>query len=428
MKILLVNPPSKFLIDDNVFPTLGLLYLSSYLKQAGYSDISLLDLNGKHAIPPKIDADIVGFYSNTPQFPETVSLVKKLRSINKAKHPLYVIGGPHVSGKPEDAFEDFDTIVVGEGELAILDIVRKKDAKGDISNEKIVRRDYVKDINIFPFPDRDIIDIKSYRYFLNGKLTTTVVTSRGCPFNCNFCANNAWGKTLRMRSPQNVFEEIRILKEKYGYESFMFFDDTMTINRKRMTEICDLLKDLNIIYRCFIRSDTVDRYLLEKMRSSGCVEVGIGIESGSQRILDIVRKGETVEDNMKAILLCHELGIRVKGLFIIGLPGENEETVKETIEFLEKANLYDVDITIYSPYPGSGIYKNKEAFDIDFKDDYEHAWFKGRPGDYLTTVSTKALSSADVLRFRDEIEKRFKNPQLIKVNHGRKYEISQHKE
>lgn len=414
MKILFVNPSSNFLINEKVFPSLGLLYLSAYLKERGYRDISLIDLNNEKPLPDTIDADIVGFYSNTPQFPAVMKLVKNIKQINRALDPIYVIGGPHISGRPEDAHGEFDVTVMGEGEAAVLDIVRRKEAAQ--RQEKIVKYEYEKDIDSFPFPDRDIIDIKSYKYYLDGHLTTTVISSRGCPFGCNFCANNAWGKTLRMRSPQNVFDEVSSLKKRYGYRAFMFFDDTMTVNKKRMKEICRLLKPLDIIYRCFIRSDTVDAEVLLFMRESGCVEVGVGIESGSQRILDIVNKGETVKKNMDAIKLCHSVGIRVKGFFIIGLPGENSESIRETISFLEEACLDDLDVTVYTPYPGSLIYKNKTNFDIDFTDDYEHAWFKGRPGNYVTKVSTQAFKSDDIIKLRNSIEKRFKKPSPVKIS------------
>jgi len=339
-----------------------------------------------------------------------VKLAAEIRRRNLAKDPLYILGGPHISGKPEDALNDFDIAVIGEGEEALLEVVRKKERSK--TQDTVMRCDYIKDIDSLPFPDREIIDIKSYKYYLEEKLTTTVISSRGCPFGCNFCANNAWGKTLRMRSPRSVFLEIEMLKDKYGYSAFMFFDDTMTVDKKRMSEICSLLKALKIIYRCFIRSDTVDKEILSKMHSSGCVEVGVGIESGSQRILNIVNKGETVKKDMEAIKLCHSAGVRVKGFFIIGLPGENRESVRETIEFLEEADLDDIDVTIYTPYPGSYIYRNKEKFDIHFKDDYEHAWFKGRPGNYKSTSSTSALSSDEIVQIRDELEMRFKKRNL----------------
>ena len=413
MKILFINPNSSFLINEKVFPSLGLLYLSSYLKRHGYADISLIDMNDEKPLPDKIDADIVGLYSNTPQFPAAIKLLSQIKAKNCASEPLYVIGGPHVSGKPKDAYEDADVIVAGEGERAMLDIVRRKESSK--AQDKVMRYEYIDDINNLPLPDRDIIDIKSYKYHLNGELTTTLITSRGCPFGCNFCANNAWGKTLRMRSPENVFEEVSLLKDKYGYRSFMFFDDTMTVNKKRMKEICLLLKDLDIIYRCFMRSDTVDDEILKDMRSSGCVEVGIGCESGSPRILKTVNKGETVEKNLKAIKTCHRMGIRVKGFFIIGLPGENMESIKETMTFLDEAQLKDLDISIYTPYPGSIIYENREKFDIKFNDDYEHAWYKGKPGSYRSLVSTYGLSPEDILKLRNEMETKYKNRTLLKV-------------
>lgn len=407
MKILFVNPNSNFLINDKVFLTLGLLYLSAYIKKFGYNDVQLIDLNGDNYLPNYIEADIVGIYSNTPQFPNSIRVVNQLRKINMIKDALYIIGGPHVSASPYDAIESFDVIVQGEGENALLNVIREKEA-GRSVKEKIIRFEYEKDIDKFPFPDRDLIDIKGYRYFIDSKLTTTVITSRGCPYPCNFCANNVWEKTLRMRSPGNIFEEIQILKDKYGYESFMFFDDTMTVDRKRMEAICELLKHLKIIYRCFVRSDTVDDKILKLMRYSGCVEIGIGIESGSQRILDTVNKCQTVRENMRVIKWCKDIGIRVKGFTIIGLPGEDKYSVKETVDFLTEADLDDLDVTVYTPYAGSVIYKQREKFDIFFENDYEHAWFKGRPGNYRSLVSTSGLEAEEILAFRDEIEKRFK--------------------
>jgi radical SAM superfamily enzyme YgiQ (UPF0313 family) len=413
LKILLVNPNSQFLISEKVFPSLGLLYLSSYLKEHGYKDVRLLDMNDELPLPGNIEADIVGIYSNTPQYPTAVSLLHKIREINVIRDAVYAMGGPHVSGKPEDAAGEADVVVIGEGERALLDIVRRRES--GLPHEKIVRCEYMHDLDAIPYPDRDIIDIKSYKYYLDGRLTTTLITSRGCPFGCNFCANNAWGKSLRLASAEKVYGEVKLLRDKYGYKAFMFFDDTMTVNRRRMLDICGLLKKLDIIYRCFIRSDTVDMEVLKAMRGSGCVEVGIGLESGSPRILKIVNKGETVEKNLQAVKMCHSVGIRVKGFLIVGLPGENKESVAETMAFLDKAQLDDMDISIYTPYPGSYIYRHREDFDIKFNDDYEHAWYKGKPGEYRSLVSTSSLSSADILAIRNRIEAEYKNKDLLDV-------------
>jgi len=206
MKILFINPSSDFLVNKKVFPSLGLLYLSAYLKKHGYKGISLVDMNDGKPLPDSVNADIVGFYSNTPQFPTVIKVVKEAKKINRAENPLYVLGGPHVSGRPEDGMDEFDVVVMGEGERALLDIVRRKELSK--KQDRIVRYDYMKDIDALPFPDRGLIDMKSYKYFLDGRPATTVVSSRGCPYGCTFCSNNAWGKTLRMRSPRNVFEGV----------------------------------------------------------------------------------------------------------------------------------------------------------------------------------------------------------------------------
>src|SRR4030043_1490075 len=137
MKITFIIPNSPFLIDEKVYPALGILYLSSFLKKNGFNDIEVIDLNLENKILDEIDSRIVGFYSNTPQFPIVIKLLKEIKSINKDKNAIYIIGGPHVSGRPEDAFEDFDLIVVGEGEEAVLEIERKVET-GKEFNEKII--------------------------------------------------------------------------------------------------------------------------------------------------------------------------------------------------------------------------------------------------------------------------------------------------
>ena len=413
MRILLVNPPSKFLIDDNVFPTLGLLYLSAYLKREGFTDISLLDLNGNHEMPASIDCDVVGFYSNTPQFFGALELKERLNAINKNRSCVYVIGGPHVSGLPDEAAGHFDYVVAGEGERVFLDIV-KGAASGKRLPGKILRYPYMDDLNKIPFPDRDLIDLKSYKYFIDGEPATTLITSRGCPFGCAFCANNAWGKTLRYRSPENVIAELKEVMSRYGYRTFMFFDDTITVHRKRMEALCAGFKSLDIRYRCFVRADTVDEAILGKMKDSGCVEVGIGMESGSQRILDLVNKGQKKERNLQAAKWCKGVGLRVKGFFVVGFPGEDRGSVNETIDFIEESGVDDLDVTIFTPYPGSKIYRDKDKYDIKFDSSrHDHLWYKGKPGEYKSTVATSALGQDEIASIRDEIERRFKKTESV---------------
>ena len=403
MRVLLVNPGSKFLIDDMAFPAMGVMYLSSYLKKNGYSDITFLNISERD-LPDTMDYDVVGLYANTPQFPEAFRLSKKIKELNKNRDAVYVFGGPHVSAKPEDVSEDL--VVMGEGEQAFLEIVRRKE-RGE-KQDRISKFPYIKDLDSIPFPDRDIVNLNNYKYLIGGVPATSIITSRGCPFGCYFCSNNAWGKSVRMRSADNIYEELKVLRDVYHYGAFMFWDDTMTLNNSRMRKICDLIKSLGVLYRCNIRSDTVDLDMLKRMKDSGCVEVAIGIESGSQRILDTVNKGESVERNMEAVMNCHRAGLRVKGFMIIGLPGENRESIKETQDFLDEAELDDVDFSVYSPFPGSYIYLNADKFDLSFHDDYESSWYKGIPGKYKCLVSTSGLSSDEIVEIRDAMEKRYK--------------------
>ena len=406
MKILLINPSSRFLIEEKAFPAMGLLYLSAYLKANGYKDINFIDMNDFEKVPDNIGADIVGVYSNTPQFPEANRIIEEIKIINRKRDAIYVLGGPHISGIPRD-LPPGDIGVIGEGENALLEIVLRKE-KG-LKQELIYHHPYITDLDSIPMLDRDIINIKSYKYFINKELATSVITSRGCPFGCYFCSNNAWGKSLRKRSPENIYKELEILKYQYGYRAFMFWDDTMTVDRKRLEYLCELMKNLDIIWRCNIRSDTVDLSILRNMRNAGCVEAALGIESGSQKILNIVNKGETVEKHMRAVNYCHEAGLRIKGFFIVGLPGENLESIKETENFLDEAKLDDADFSVYSPFPGSYIYNNREKFDISFKDDYEASWYKGKPGEYKSLVSTSGLSGDDIVSIRDRMERTYKH-------------------
>jgi len=410
MKVLLINPSSKFLINDMAFPAMGLLYLSSYLKKHGYNNITMIDMSAR-SLPDVIDFDIVGIYSNTPQFPEAFRIYKGIKAKNIKNNALYVFGGPHVSAKPGD-LGDNEIVVAGEGEQAFLDIVQRYDRGA--AQEKLYRLPYITDLDSIPFPDRDLINIKDYQYFISGRLATSIITTRGCPFGCYFCSNNAWGKTLRMRSAENIVEELHLLKDKYNYGAFMFWDDTMTVNRKRMINLCNSMASMDILWRCNIRSDTVDFDLLKKMKDSGCIETAIGIESGSQRILKTVNKGETVARNMEAIKNGKKAGLRVKGFFIIGLPGENRESIQETESFLDEAKLDDIDFSVYSPFPGSYIYNNMGEFDISFKDDYESSWYKGVSGKYKSLVSTSGLTSADIVLTRDRMEEKYKRK--VKIN------------
>jgi radical SAM superfamily enzyme YgiQ (UPF0313 family) len=237
------------------------------------------------------------------------------------------------------------------------------------------------------------------------------MTSRGCPYRCGFCAKPK-GR-VRYYSLDRIEREIAYLKDRWGYEALMIFDDIFTVDRLRLRAISSILKNRGIAWRCFVRGDVIERHgqvLVDEMADSGCVEVGIGIESGSNKILRIVRKGETVAVIRKAIAMLRQAGIRVKGLFVVGLPGEDRESLRQTRRFVEDVPLDDADFTLFQPYRGSPIWEDRADYDIAWSDTAaSERFYKGRRGEYRSVVRTTSLSETDLEEARDELESLFRS-------------------
>ena len=410
MRFCFIVPPSPWLIEQATFPPLGIGYLSGVLKQHGH-EVEVVDLALGHQLPKHLDVDVIGYTGTTQHFPIVYELYKKLSK--QYSDTLHVIGGPHASSLPRQCHRlGFDYVVIGEGENGILKLVKNYPASGLIIEEAPVAN-----LDSIPFPDWEAIHIQNYKYEIDGAKATIVITSRGCPFKCAFCCK-VWSRTVRFRSPENVMEEVRTLKENYDYEGIMFFDDTFILDKKRVWRLCELLKPLNIVWRAETRLID-DVALLQQMYNSGCRELAIGVESGSNQILKVIEKDITVEQAKKTVELCHKVGIRVKAFLMIGLPGESKETVEATRHFIQEAQPDDIDYSIYFPYPKSTIYDEKERFDIQFDIDYsKRDWMKffewgkavqkGMPGEYKSVVRTSNLSQDEIVRLRDEVEGEFK--------------------
>jgi len=405
LRIVLVNPPSPFLLDQKVFPPLGLLTLSSVIKQAGYTNITFLDLAGveKENIP-LIDGDIFFFTATTPQVEHAKDIVLLYRKKNRNRVAKYIIGGPHATVS-QYGLSLFDSIVMGEGEKSVLKIL---DSYPNI--KPLYLDNPTENLDEIPFADRDVIDIKEYanNYLLDGIPTTTYVTSKGCSYGkCAFCCRTTKG--VRYRSAQNIYDEIKLVQDKYGISGAMFFDDEFVSNKKRLKEFCELVAPLKIKWRCLSRISSIDAKIVPIMKGAGCVEIGLGIESADPKILKNITKGIKIDDAKKAVKLIQSWGIRVKELFIIGLPGENEESIRKVFKFVERSKPYDVDFTILGVFPGSDIHKNPENYDIKFNPKC-HGWYKGIPGQYtnLCKINTSSLSFDEIVKARDELEKKFK--------------------
>lgn len=399
--IALINPPSPFLLDDAVMPPLGLMYLSSYLKEHG-QEPTIYDLAVNSDINIKGN-EIFAITSTTPQYPEAIKIIDMLR--NKYPQSLFVIGGAHATAFKNKCRKHFDAIITGEGEDALLSICKFIDMSDNSRICGLIKARQISNIDEIPFPDRTFNGFEKYHYTLNGLPTTTMMTSRGCPFNCHFCCNT-WGNKVRLRSSLNVLVEVEQLKEM-GFKAIMFYDDTFTINKKRVIEIAKGLKELNIVWRCFIHASTVDYDLLKLMFESGCVEIGMGVESGNNGILKTVNKKIDLEKAIELSDWCHQIGLRIKTFLMIGLPGESKETINNTISFLKRARPDDFDYTVYSPFPNTEIWDHKEKYDIIFdKDniDYSKLFYKGIAGKYTAQISTSKLTSEEIERYRDYVD------------------------
>jgi anaerobic magnesium-protoporphyrin IX monomethyl ester cyclase len=390
-EIVLINPDSPALLDPKVMPPLGLLYISSILKENGVN-VKLIDLAG-NPNQPIPESKHYGITATTSQYPAVKQLRKKLSGD-------FVIGGPHATLCPHQCLEDgFDAVVVGDGEKAILNFAHG--TRGLICNP-------VEDLGKVPFPDRSII--KDYNYEINGKKAATIITAKGCIYRkCAFCSQTS--NQIRYRPVEDVGEELIQLKE-LGYEAIMIFDDEFFSHIDRDVKICFYLAMLELDWRCFSRSNFITKEVAYIAKKTRCKEILLGIESGSDQILLNINKGITVKQHLKAIEFLHKNGIRVKAAMIIMLPGESKETLKETWKFCEKIEdkVAEWDWTICTPYPGSDIYNHPERYDLQFDPKTIFTEYKGgnSPNWKPPKVATSQLTFEEGKKMREKFEQRFK--------------------
>lgn len=443
-EIALINPPSPFLIDEKVFPNLGLLNVATGMRNKGYF-VKVFDLCGNKEYRETVKEiarkfKIFGFSSTTAQFPYVFELNRIIKEINPDS--FTVIGGAHASAvystmsrlSPDKIkndpnikpLEEFDLIWAGEGDDMNL--------KENFIDKKWFHSEVIHDLDSVPIADRSFIDINSYKYKINGRKATTIMTQRGCPFNCIFCCGRKipMYNRFRQHSIKRIIEEMDYLNKEFEFDAFMWFDDEINIDSRRLLELCEELKKRDYVHRGFIRSDLMLQHpeLIDALVDAGFVELCTGVESGSDRILKINNKGTTTEINLKVADMIKSKGIRYKAFTLIGNPSETYEDVMLTKKWLIDAKPDSFDVTILIPYPGSKIYEesvhsskhkgysyeyNKGLFfnKIDFSK--EHSHYKGIPGEYVSQVRTDELEADELVKLRDELEKEIKAV-ITKVN------------
>jgi anaerobic magnesium-protoporphyrin IX monomethyl ester cyclase len=317
--------------------------------------------------------------------------------------------------KNRSSIEEFDFIIAGEAEI---------DCE---TKEKIRKTSLVKNIDELKIPDRKKVNIKEYNYKIEGLPATTIMGQRGCPYRCVFCSgrNNAdIYKKLRKHSPERILEEMDYLNSEFGYRAFMWYDDELDLNSKRLEEIAKLLKKRDYIHRANVRPDLVVKNpkSLDYIAEMGFVELCLGIESGSDRILNVIGKGTNYNMNLEADKMIKERGMKTKAFTMLGLPTETYEDAMLTKKWIEEAKPDGFDITILNPYPGSKIYDSavpsnkREGYDFEYPGLYFHkpdfskdeSFYKGRSGEPNCFVRTDELSSKDLLTLRNNFEKELK--------------------
>jgi radical SAM superfamily enzyme YgiQ (UPF0313 family) len=315
-----------------------------------------------------------------------------------------VAGGPHASARPNAVSQDFDFVVRGEGEMALLHIVRGLECGAEIP--RVLDAPVIENLDDIPFPDYSLVDVGSYSRVVNGRRSLSILTSRGCPYECVFCNSNVIGRSqrVRFRSAQNVVEEIIFLKETWGMNAFRFEDDTFTLNLARLKEINRLLKNEGIIYRCFGRVNHCTREVTDLLYESGCRHIAFGAESGSPEILRRMMKGQTVDHIRRGIRNAKASGLRVRVFLLVGFPGETWETVQATVDLMLECLPHEFCVYPVIPYPGTPLFDRPGDFGITFINDDFSQYLqiaKGRRSGYV--FRTKDLDESEIARMRDYV-------------------------
>ena len=378
MRILLISPPTISAIKAVVGttgPPLGLAYVASMVRDE--HDVKIIDSLAEdytykdvEQIIKKYDPDVVGITSTTSMIPDAYTVAKIAKMHNE--NVKVFMGGPHVTFLPDRTFKEcpyIDFIIRGEGEITTKELIDALDKGKETSNilglsinigGKIRNnppRPLIKDIDTIPIPSYDLLPMKKYR--VDGVRFGTIMTSRGCPFNCVFCSSSAlFGKRWRGHSDSRVIEELKILHDEYGIREIEFLDDTFTLNKSRAIRIAEQIRKegLDISWSSSSRVDLFTDEVAKAMKAGGCHTVYFGIESGSQKTLNFIDKRITPEQSIMAIKKAKKYELNALGSFVIGFPEETREDIEKTIEFSKKVGVDYAQFTIATPYPGTRLW------------------------------------------------------------------------
>lgn len=426
MKIVLLSPPTSpeqlygswdLSSVDTYCPPLGLLYIASYSRETNHQvqvfDIAALKWNLEKIIDEVISfsPDLVGLTSMTINVLNANKIAEGLKA-RGFKAPI-VLGGPHFTAAPIETLEKFTSIdfgVIGEGEITFLELVeqlgtekRFRSLEGlawrDSSGNVVINapRALIQDLDMLPLPAWDLLTNFPGAYPHNvlevKRLpAASVMTSRGCPFQCTFCDHRVFGSRVRYHSPEYTLDMIKLLRNDYGIRDLMFLDDNLLLNKKHLFSLCDALRnnfpDLN--WYCLAHANQMSQDNLEKIKEAGCWIMEVGIESGNDDILKLLKRNSSKAIIIDAIKRAKKIGIKVKGNFIFGLPNETKETLAETIEFATTLDISLFQQTFLTIWPGCELSGTADKYGKAVKD-----W--SRLGHFRISFLPHGLSEEDLL-------------------------------
>lgn len=367
----------------------GLCSISAYAKSKGFKDFEVIDLRKlqgwdhfREQVKAKHPA-VVGISMRSCDFNMVMKAVSMVKEVDD--QIITVVGGVHPTVAPDEVAGNnkIDHIVIGEGEVSFVDLLQNIEAGR--SNGRMIYG-IKPNLDELPFDDRELYDyhvtlnLVSYPGVMKPPMVT-MIGQRGCPFSCTFCAPHAqimFGKKMRSRSPDHVIEELKELRRRYDFKSIKFYDYTFTMDRQWVYEFCEKYQragfKADILAQS--RADLIcrDEKLLKTLKEAGLKLMLVGFESGSQKVLDFLRKGTTVEQNLEAAKLLKKYGIMAGGSFMLGTPHETKEDVTKTVELVKKMRPHFTSVAFFTPCPGSALYDYCKEKNLSLLKNYDELW------------------------------------------------------
>lgn len=355
-------------VSIEVLPPLGILSIAAYLEKRNIrTDVIDFTIESDKVINVEL-YDIIGFSINISNRESSFREIKKIKEKNnKVK---VIVGGPLCMSNPEIFLnKSIDAVFTCEGEEALYEFItneNKKEVKGIYIKDNLNyiftgEREMIKNLDELPFPALNKVNIRRYNNYPKRKRpVSSIMTSRGCPYDCIFCSH-AMGRKWRYRSAENVFEELKWQVSEFGIKEILVYDDNFSLNRKRAEKICDLIIANNLKIKLQfsngLRVDNLDYQLLEKLKMAGTWFMGLAPETGNPKVMEMIKKGFDHDKVLHVRKMCRKLGIKTHGFFMIGFPFENKSTILETIAFAKKLDCEIVEFNKVIPYPKTELYE-----------------------------------------------------------------------